>query len=79
MEGREGHNDDRGEVHAAEDTRYVPGGHDSNSTKGSVKVVTGAAKKIIKVGEPVAATVCAFVSGPKKGQTMLAPGTKYKL
>ena len=56
-----------------------PAGTTRILTKGSVKVVTGAAKKIIKVAEPVAATVCAFVSGPKKGQTMLAPGTKYKL
>ena len=56
-----------------------PAGTTRILTKGSVKVVTGAAKKIIKVGEPVTATVCAYVSGPKKGQTMLAPGTKYKL
>jgi hypothetical protein len=46
---------------------------------GTVKIVTGAAAKIIKVGEPVTATVCAFISGPKKGQVQLAPGTKYML
>ena len=46
---------------------------------GSVKIVSGAAAKIIKVGEPVSATICAFVSGPKKGQIKLAPGTKYML
>ena len=56
-----------------------PAGTTRITTSGSVKIVTGAAKKIIKVGEPVTATVCAYVSGPKKGQTMLAPGTKYKL
>jgi hypothetical protein len=49
------------------------------TSKGSVKIVTGAAAKIIKVGEPVTAAVCSYLSGPKAGTTSLAPGTKYKL
>ncbi len=56
-----------------------PAGTTRIKATGTVKIVTGAAKSIIKVGEPFTATVCAFVSGPKAGQTQLAPGTKYKL
>ncbi len=56
-----------------------PAGTTRILSSGSVKSVTGAAKQVIKVGEPVTATVCAYVSGPKAGQTSLAPGTKYKL
>jgi hypothetical protein len=56
-----------------------PTGTTRITATGSVKIVTGAAKATIKVGEPFTATVCSFVSGPKAGQTVLAPGTKYKL
>lgn len=56
-----------------------PAGTTRINATGTVKIVTGAAKSIIKVGEPFTATVCAFVSGPNAGKTQLAPGTKYKL
>ena len=56
-----------------------PAGATRITSAGSVKSSTGAAKAIIKVGEPVTATVCSFLSGPKSGQNALAPGTKYKL
>jgi hypothetical protein len=47
---------------------------------GTVKSATGAAAKITKKGEPVTASICAVTkAGPKLGQTILEPGTKFKL
>jgi hypothetical protein len=47
---------------------------------GSVKSSTGAAKAIVKAGEPLSAMVCAVSkAGPKQGQSALEPGTKFKL
>jgi hypothetical protein len=40
---------------------------------------TGAAAKIVKKGEAVTAFICAITKGPKTGQTMLEPGTSFKL
>ena len=46
---------------------------------GSVKSATGAAAKITKKGEPVAAFICAITKGAKTGQTTLETGTTFKL
>jgi len=46
---------------------------------GKVTSVSGAAAKIIKLNEPAAGSFCAYVSGPKKGQTTLEPGTTFKM
>jgi len=46
---------------------------------GSVISSTGAAA-IIKKGEPITGSVCAIsAAGPKQGQTVIEPGTKFKL
>lgn len=46
---------------------------------GSVISSTGAAA-IIKKGEPISGSVCAIsTAGPKQGQTVIEPGTKFKL
>ena len=47
---------------------------------GNVKSATGAAAKITKKGEPLSASICAISkSGPSQGQTVVEPGTKFKL
>ena len=46
---------------------------------GTVTGGTGAAAKIIKKGEKTTASICAFESGPKTGQSRLEPGTKFVL
>ena len=55
------------------------GGYKRLAVVGTVKVATGAAAKITKLGEPVTASQCVVVSGAKAGQSMLEPGTKFKL
>jgi hypothetical protein len=55
------------------------GGYKRLAVVGTVKVATGAAAAIAKVGEPVTASQCVIVSGAKAGQSMLEPGTKFKL
>ena len=55
------------------------GGFKRLAVKGTVKLATGAAKTITKIGEPVTASQCVVVSGAKAGQSMLEPGTKFKL
>jgi hypothetical protein len=49
------------------------------SLTGKVTGGTGAAAAIIKTGEPVSASICAFTSGPNTGQSSLEPGTKYTM
>ena len=46
---------------------------------GKVTGGTGAAAKIVKKGEPVSASICSYVSGPKTGMSSLEPGTQYKM
>jgi hypothetical protein len=55
------------------------GGYKRLAVAGSVKVATGAAAKITKVGQAVTASQCVVVSGAKAGTSMLEPGTKFKL
>jgi|tagenome__1003787_1003787.scaffolds.fasta_scaffold20828785_3 hypothetical protein len=56
-----------------------PAGYARLAVKGTVKVATGAAKAITKVGEPVTASQCVLTSGPNAGKSQLEPGTKFKL
>jgi hypothetical protein len=55
--------------------------YDSRVTvTGSVKSSTGAAAKIVKSGEPLSASICAVSkTGATQGQTVLEPGSKFKL
>jgi hypothetical protein len=46
---------------------------------GKVTGGTGAAAKIIKKGEPVTASICAYTAGPNTGKSSLEPGTKFKM
>jgi hypothetical protein len=47
---------------------------------GTVKKSTGAAAKILKVGEPLTESTCSITkAGPNQGKSILEPGTKYKL
>ena len=55
------------------------GGYKRLAVTGSVKVATGAAASITKVGQAVTASQCVVVSGAKAGTSMLEPGTKFKL
>ena len=56
------------------------GGYKRLSVSGSVKVATGAAATITKVGQAVTASQCVITAaGPKAGTSMLEPGTKFKL
>jgi len=55
------------------------GGYKRLSVSGSVKVATGAAASITKVGQAVTASQCVIISGAKAGTSMLEPGTKFKL
>jgi hypothetical protein len=55
------------------------GGYKRLAVVGTVKLATGAAAAISKVGEPVTASQCVIISGAKAGQSMLEPGTKFKL
>jgi hypothetical protein len=55
------------------------GGYKRLAVVGTVKVATGAAKAITKLNEPVTASQCVIVSGANAGQSMLEPGTKFKL
>lgn len=49
------------------------------SLTGKVTGGTGAAAKIIKKGEPVSASICAYTAGPNTGKSSLEPTTKYKM
>jgi hypothetical protein len=40
---------------------------------------TGVAATIIKTGETLTSSTCAYTSGPKTGQSNLEPGTAFKL
>ena len=55
------------------------GGYKRLAVVGTVKVATGAAKTITKVGEPVTASQCVVLAGANAGQSSLEPGTKFKL
>ena len=66
-------------VHAPEDKGQVPAGTTRVTVTGKVTGGTGAAAKIIKMDEPVSASICAYMSGPKTGKITLEPGTKYKM
>lgn len=46
---------------------------------GKTGATTGTAATTVKKGEPVSASICAFTSGPKLGQSSLEPGTTFKL
>ena len=46
---------------------------------GKVTKAAGAAAKITKAGEPVTAFICAITKGAKVGQTILEPGSLFKL
>jgi hypothetical protein len=46
---------------------------------GVTKASTGAAKTIVKVGEPITAEVCTKTASPTKYVSALKPGTKFKL
>jgi hypothetical protein len=46
---------------------------------GVTKASTGAAKKIVKVGEPITAEVCTKSASATKYVSKLKPGTKFKI
>jgi hypothetical protein len=56
-----------------------PAGTTRVKSTGKVTGGSGAAAKIIKKGEPFTASVCAYTSGAKSGQTLNEPGTKVKM
>ena len=58
--------------------RKRPTGTSRVAVTGKVTGGSGAAAKIIKVNEPVSASVCAVTSGANAGKTTLEPGTKFK-
>ena len=56
-----------------------PAGTGHVTIAGSVTGGTGTAATIIKKGEAVSISICAFTKGPKVGQAGLEPGTKLTL
>jgi hypothetical protein len=56
-----------------------PTGSTRIALTGKVVSSTGLAAKVIKAGQLVTASSCAFTSGAKKGQVSLEPGTVEKL
>jgi hypothetical protein len=56
-----------------------PAGTGHVTITGSVSSGTGVAATIIKKGEAVSISICAFTKGPKVGQAQLEPGSKYRL
>jgi hypothetical protein len=54
----------------------------AGTTREKITGTTGASTgvaKIIKLGEPVTASICAYTSGPKLGQSSIEPTTTFKL
>lgn len=56
-----------------------PTGTTRVSTSGKVTGGSGAAAKIVKVGEPFSASVCAYTSGTNAGKNVNEPGTKVRM
>ena len=65
---------------AAANPGKCPKGDTLEAVTGTVsKGGTGAAAKLIKVGEKVTSSTCAVTTGPKLGSSTLEPGTLFKL
>jgi hypothetical protein len=59
--------------------RKCPAGTVREKITGKTGKSKGAAAKIVKVGEPITASICAYTEGPKLGQSFLEKGSKFKL
>jgi hypothetical protein len=59
--------------------RRCPAGTVREKITGKTGKSKGPAAQIVKIGEPVTASICAYASGPKVGKSFLEKGTKFKL
>ncbi len=64
---------------AQKKNRRCPKGTVREKITGKTGKSKGPAAKIVKVGEPVTASISAYTSGPKTGRSFLEKGTKFKL